>query len=66
MYILADAPSGGSPREAFDVLDNAFGVSEFTEGQAVAAISNQFECSTEEASGTFSRLVSSGYVSEVD
>lgn len=66
MYILTNEPGGGRQGDAFKALDNAFGTNEFSEGQAVTVVVNELECTDSEALSVFSKLVSSGSVSEVD
>ena len=60
MYILTDKPSGYNT--AWEALDNAFGTEEFSREEAVSALS---QAGIEDEYGTFDRLVSNGYVSEV-
>jgi len=66
MYILTEEPGGGRQGDAFGALDNTFGTGEFSEGQAITVLSNELECGSNEASSIFARLISGGYVSEVE
>ena len=66
MYILTDEPGSGKLGDAFSALDNTFGTGEFSKGQAITVITNELECSAEEASSVFSKLESSSNISEVD
>lgn len=61
MYMLSQEPTG-ELAEAFDVLDEIFGVEEFSESGALGALAEAFD---NEASSFWSRLKRGSYVQEV-
>jgi len=64
MYILVDEPKGGQLAEAFNALDDSFGTAEFSEGQAVSAISLGMEVDDSRAVELLKNLVARGCVEE--
>jgi hypothetical protein len=62
MYILTQEPQDSELADAFDVLDEVVGAEEFTESQALGALTEAFE---EDARKLWSRLKAGEYVSEV-
>lgn len=65
MYTLVDEPKGGALADAFNVLDDAFGTDEFSEGQGVSAIALGMEVSDPRAAELLKNLVARGCVEEV-
>ena len=66
MYILTDEPAGGLKKNAFDALDEAFGTSEFSQGQAVTVLANADLGGSTGAESLLRDLVGSGCVTEVE
>ena len=64
MYQLVDEPKGGTLQEAFSALDDAFGTSEFSEGQGVSAIALGMDVDDSRASELFKNLVKRECVEE--
>ena len=67
MYILAEEPksSGSLAEEAFNAIDQVYGTEEFTQEQAIEAITKVTGWSQSFAAGYFHALVDGNYVSEV-
>jgi len=65
MYQLVDEPKGGTLAEAFEALDDAFGTGEFSEGQAISAISLGMSVDDSRASELLRNLIARGCVEEV-
>ncbi len=62
MYILGD--ERGNNREAFDVLEGAFGAREFEASEAAAVLQSSLELSELEASRLVRRLIESDVIQE--
>lgn len=62
MYMLIEEPRNAELREAFNVLDEVYGVDPFPEGGAIVALENTFG---EDAERIFRELVERGYVAQV-
>ena len=65
MYMLLKSPSQGQQKAAFDVLDEVFGTSEFTEAQAINSIAVGVSVENGQAQTIFKSLVNSENVGEV-
>jgi len=65
MYMLVKSPKGGEQKQAFEVLDEVFGTSEFTEGQAINSIAVGLEVDNGRAQTILSSLVRSENIGEV-
>ena len=65
MLMLINEPANGQQKEAFNILDQVFGTSEFSEGQAVNSIAVGLEISEADASQVLSTLKRNDAVGEV-
>lgn len=63
-YILTDEPPGGQRLDAFQALDDAFGTSEFSQGQALTVIGNSLE--TPNSGSLFNDLLRGEYITETE
>ena len=65
MLMLINEPANGQQKEAFNVLDQVFGTSEFSEGQAINSIAVGLEVSEADAKNILSTLKRTEAVGEV-
>ena len=65
MLMLINEPANGQQKEAFNVLDQVFGTSEFSEGQAINSIAVGLEVSEADATNILSTLKRTEAVGEV-
>lgn len=65
MLMLINEPANGQQKEAFNILDQVFGTSEFSEGQAVNSIAVGLEISEADATQVLSTLKRNDAVGEV-
>lgn len=65
MYMLVNSPKSAEHKRAFDVLDEVFGTSEFTSGQAVNSIAVGLEVDNGRAQSIFNDLVRNENIGEV-
>ena len=63
MYVVGEEGRGN--REAFDILEGAFGAREFEASEAAAVLQSSLELSELEASRLVRRLIESDVIKEV-